>query len=44
MKIVRTALPKPQPSRPIKSFKQPSPPPKPPNHKMGGKTKLRPPT
>jgi hypothetical protein len=44
LKTVRLA-PLPQPkSRPIKSFAQPRPAPKPPNHKMGGKTKLRPPT
>jgi hypothetical protein len=31
MKTVRTAPPKPQPSRPIKNFKQPPPAPRPPS-------------
>jgi hypothetical protein len=41
-KTVRSP-PKSPPSRPIKCFKQPPPAPKPPNHRMGGKSKLRPP-
>lgn len=48
MKIVRHPAPPQKPSRPLKSFPQPAPAPKPPGRKWKplptGPTKLRPPT